>query len=98
MKAYFIFLLSISLSLASYGQAGEWVWIHGSQAASDPGNYGAKGVPSASNDPPALYEAMEWKDLNGNFWLYGGSYIGDFDNDLWRYNPLTNEWTWMSGT
>lgn len=40
--------------------------------------------------------------MYGNLWLFGGE---GFDsnsnfanvNDLWKYNPSTNEWTWMSG-
>src|SRR6185503_19271038 len=50
------------------------------------------------NNPPSLYEPCEWTDLNGNFWLFGGRFPST-DNyaDLWKYNPLTNQWTWIKG-
>jgi len=83
------------------GQAGEWVWLHGDSTFAGTGNFGTQGVPSPLNEPPHLYECCEWTDLNGNFWMYGG--LDDnagiqIHNDLWKYDPLTNEWTWMSGT
>ncbi|HKR05215.1 MAG TPA: kelch repeat-containing protein [Bacteroidia bacterium] len=77
-----------------FPQAGEWVWIKGDSIFNQPGNYGVQGVPSPTNNPPGLYESCEWKDLSGNFWLFGGNYGG---NDVWKYNPATNEWTWMKG-
>ena len=80
-----------------FSQAGEWVWIKGDNIVNQPGNYGVQGVPSPTNNPPSLYEPCEWTDLNGNFWLFGGSRSGSTYNDLWKYNPLTNEWTWMKG-
>jgi N-acetylneuraminic acid mutarotase len=41
--------------------------------------------------------------LKGNFWLFGGY---GFDstgaqgglNDLWEFNPTSNQWTWVSGS
>jgi hypothetical protein len=75
-------------------QAGEWTWVHGNNTGGGSATYGVQGVPSPANNPGALYEPCEWKDLNGNFWLFGGN---DFSGDLWKYNPLTNEWTWMKG-
>ena len=53
--------------------------------------------------PEDAMQAETWVDSSGNFWLYGG--IG-FDangnwgalSDLWRFNPSTNQWTWMGGT
>ena len=46
--------------------------------------------------------AFNWKDSNGNLWLFGGQ---GFDansnwnslNDLWKFNPSTNQWAWMGG-
>jgi N-acetylneuraminic acid mutarotase len=67
------------------------------------GTYGTLGTPSAGNTPGGRYQAETWVDLSGNFWLYGG--LG-FDangnwgalNDLWQFNPSTNEWAWMGGS
>ena len=74
---------------------GKWVCMKGITTKS----YGSKGVPSASNSPGTRYEAAEWKDATGNFWIFGGMYLtiaSDY-NDLWMYNPATNIWTWMNG-
>src|SRR5260370_11966506 len=66
------------------------------------GVYGTLGTPAAGNIPGSRYSASSWSDSKGNFWLWGGS---GFDsagndgslNDLWEFNPSTNEWTWTSG-
>ena len=29
---------------------------------------------------------------------YGSSTTSGWLNDLWRYDPATNQWTWMSGS
>src|SRR5690349_15825174 len=101
-KTYFLFILfSTSTILYSNAQVGEWKWIHGDSAShpyNNTGTFGTQGVPSATNEPPAFYEACEWKDLNGNFWLFGGnSTNSQWHGDLWKYDPLANEWTWMKG-
>jgi hypothetical protein len=82
-----------------FPQAGEWVWIHGSNTPNQAGNFGVQGVPNPANTPPSLYEPYEWTDLNGNFWLFGGlqSLSPDIYADLWKYDTLLNEWTWMKG-
>ena len=99
-KQFILYLVILYISItASFGQVGQWTWIHGSSTPGQSGNFGTKGVPNASNEPPALYEVCEWTDLNGNFWMYGGadeSYLTH--NDLWEYNPITNMWIWMNGT
>src|SRR5262245_61753367 len=85
----------------SYAQnPGEWKWIHGSSSSGSLGNTGIKGVPSPGNDPRALYEACEWTDLNGKFWMFGGlgTTTSDTHNNLWKYDPVTNQWTWMTGS
>ncbi len=83
-----------------------WTWIGGSDVIAQPGVYGTEGVPAASNWPGARWLAVGWTDPSGNFWLFGG--VG-FDssgtgagfaelNDLWKYDPTSGEWTWMSGS
>ena len=98
VKIFLLVILSLLFFNYCHGQQGEWVWVHGSSTQNATGNYGVQGVPSPSNNPPAIYEGCEWTDLNGNFWLFGcWSSIGNLA-DLWKYEPLTNEWTWMKGT
>lgn len=102
LKISVLCFIAILIFNFSYGQAGEWVWIHGDTTNLNNGNFGIKGVSSPTNYPPPMYEPCEWTDLNGNFWLYGGlkSGCGGFCvyNDLWKYDPATNQWTWMKGT
>ncbi|HKR03887.1 MAG TPA: kelch repeat-containing protein [Bacteroidia bacterium] len=79
--------------------ANEWTWMKGSDLTGQAGNYGIQGVPSPSNTPGARMEcATGWTDMAGDFWLFGGWDIAGTFNDLWRYNSLSNEWTWMKGS
>jgi hypothetical protein len=90
----------------------EWTWVNGSSVirlnppgdAGQPGIYGAQGTPASSNVPGSRYQSpVSWIDSSGNLWLFGG--VG-FDstgtnswlNDLWKFNPATKEWTWVSGS
>ena len=90
-----LFFLLILFATDAFPQAGEWIWISGSNVTGSMGVYGVQGVPSVNNYPPGLYEYSEWKDLQGNLWLFGG-----WDppySDLWKFNPSTLEWTWVKG-
>src|ERR1700683_792694 len=79
-----------------FAQGGTWTWISGSDQAFNAGAFGTQGVPSVNNYPPGLYECCEWKDNQGIFWIYGGT--NPNMGDMWRFNPVTLEWTWMTGT
>ncbi len=83
--------------------ANQWTWIGGSQTRVLTGVYGQKGVPAATNYPPPRTSAAKWVDTAGNFWFYGGyGYAGagstplDY-NDLWKFDPVTEWWTWVDG-
>ena len=67
----------------------EWTWISGDSTSYSPPVYGLKGVPANENNPGSLEGAAYWADKDGNFWLY--------QNNLWKYNPLTHQWAWMNG-
>jgi hypothetical protein len=56
--------------------------------------YGTKGVASASNNPGGRENAVSWIDSGGSLWLFGG----DDQNDLWKFSPRANTWTWVSGS
>jgi hypothetical protein len=53
------------------------------------GNFGSKGVASASNVPDGRNSAGAWLDAADNLWLFGGGTLGDtyFLNDLWKFAP-----------
>ena len=81
----------------------EWTWISGSDTISQAGTYGTKGVPSPSNVPGAREGPVSWIDSQGNLWLFGGyvydwTYTGYLYNDLWKYAPAAQNWTWVSGS
>ncbi len=85
---------------------GIWTWVSGSETVDVYGNYGTQGVPAASNVPSARDSAVSWIDGQGYLWLFGGTddafdgnpEIQGWLNDLWRYDPSTGMWTWMSGS
>jgi N-acetylneuraminic acid mutarotase len=76
-----------------------WTWMGGSSYLYEgTGVYGTLGVPAAGNIPGCRDSANSWTDSSGNLWLFGGGYNSSFFNDLWEFNPSTNEWTWMGGS
>ena len=79
-----------------------WTWMSGDSAVNKNGMYGTLGIPGAANTPGSRYDAVSWTDATGNLWLFGGISVGisgseSFLNDLWRYDPVSSTWTWMSG-
>ncbi len=68
-----------------------------------PAVYGTLGVPSSDNQPGARGWASTWTDTHGRLWLFGGNmYSTDSKiysmNDLWEFDPSTNQWTWQGGS
>jgi len=83
--------------------SGQWTWVSGSSASDAQGVYGTQGMAAAGNMPGARFDSVSWTDSAGNMWLFGGS---GFDsagtsgalNDVWRYSPGSDQWTWVSGS
>lgn len=84
--------------------SGDWTWVGGSSTADAAGIYGTQGQASATNMPGArTLDSTVWMDASGNVWLFGGygyDANGTLDrlNDLWKYSPSNNEWTWVGGS
>jgi len=82
---------------------GQWTWLSGSKNGSTNGGvYGTMGTPAAGNTPGSRAGSAGAMDSTGNMWIFGGyGYTNATDagflNDLWRYTPNTNMWTWMYG-
>ena len=79
---------------------GNWTWVLGSDTVLGdnfltPAVYGSLGVAAAGNTPGSRVWDSFWADKKGNFWLFGGF---DEPNDLWEFNPTTNEWAWITGS
>jgi N-acetylneuraminic acid mutarotase len=75
-----------------------WTWLKGYNGTTIPnseGSYGTIGVASSTNLPPGRDGAMKWT-LNNKLYLMGG-YASGIRNDLWEYDPSTNNWTWIKG-
>jgi hypothetical protein len=96
------FLLGITLAMIPQfvsAQAGEWTWVKGSSNSNTSPSYGTQGEPDPDNTPASVYEPVEWKDHNGNFWLMGGLVNGGNEfNTMWKFDPGTEEWTWVKGS
>ncbi|HMK25824.1 MAG TPA: kelch repeat-containing protein [Chitinophagaceae bacterium] len=79
----------------------EWTWVKGDNTVDEAGNYGVRGIESETNKPGARYGSQTWTDASGNLWLFGGygynSNSSGILNDIWKYNPSTNKWTWIKG-
>jgi len=81
----------------------QWAWMGGSSTVNPPGVYGTLGTAAAGNIPGGRSYTMSWTDGSGNIWLFGGNGCdangtdGDL-NDLWEFNPSTNQWAWMGGS
>ncbi|OSZ77733.1 hypothetical protein CAP36_15320 [Chitinophagaceae bacterium IBVUCB2] len=105
-KIIFFLGLLLLIALHSFSQQNEWTWMKGDNsptfADSAAAVYGPLGIPGSGFRPGGRPNATMWSDASGNVWLFGGS--GTIDgssygnlNDLWKYNPSTNEWTWVKG-
>jgi len=93
------------LCLSAHAQSGEWGWMGGSDLApyaGVPGVYGKQGTPATGNIPGSRYASSAWTGADGHLWLLGGASAdaGAFIvlNDLWEFNPATNEWAWIGGS
>ena len=80
----------------------QWTWIAGEKSSNATGQYGILGLPIFQY-PGARENAVSWTDDDGNFWMFGGSGFAanteiGFLNDLWKYSPALNTWTWISGS
>jgi N-acetylneuraminic acid mutarotase len=81
----------------------QWTWVGGSNTVNAPGVYGTQGVAAAPNTPGARHYMSTWTDAAGNFWVFGGTgydSTGAYNelNDLWKYSPSSNQWTWIGGS
>lgn len=97
MKSIILLLTVFVLSVTNFAQ--NFTWVKGSNTSGLPGTYGTQGVPAPANNPGARHGCAKWVDLSGNLWLFGGEAdLGNWFNDLWKYNIATNEWTWVRGS
>jgi hypothetical protein len=92
-----------------YGAAsGNWTWMGGSDTVGtgsdfgEHGVYGTQGTAAPGNIPGSRAGATTWTDTSGNLWLFGGrgldaNGVWNWNNDLWKFSPATNQWDWVGG-
>lgn len=83
--------------------SGQWTWMAGSSSPNQNGNYGTMGNASPTNVPGARQACLTWRDGTGNFWLFGGygyaaSGSASYLDDLWKFDPVSGQWTWIWGS
>ncbi len=77
----------------------QWTFMKGDMIGASVGNYGIKNVEDPANVPSGRLSYTKWKGVDGNFYIFaGGIFSTDSYNDVWRFNPITNNWTWISGS
>lgn len=74
-----------------------WTWVSGDNTTNASGNYGTMGVSGSTNMPGARSESQGWVGANGDLWLFGGIYFGNYFNDLWKFDVALGQWVWMDG-
>jgi hypothetical protein len=73
-----------------------WSWLTGKNSVGGVAVSGTMGIPSTANTPGARSGGSAIADGTSNTLLFGGQGSGAM-NDLWRYNEVTREWTWIKG-
>ncbi len=90
----------------------KWAWMGGSstvvcntngQTSCVTGSYGSLGIPATGNFPGLRSGEAIWNDTKGNVWLFSGSGYDSLGNpgllnDLWKFNPSSNQWAWWGGS
>lgn len=70
-----------------------WTWINGSNVKNaSVVNYGT------GANPGGRMQSVSWMDASGNLWLFGGQTTKGRMNDLWKYDPTTDAWTFVHGS
>jgi len=77
--------------------ANTWAWISGSNKPAAKGVYVTRGIPDSVSEPAARGGARTWVGDDGALYLFGGSGTAARD-DVWSYQPLTGQWTWVKGS
>jgi len=81
---------------------GLWTWIAGDSTANVDAVYGPQYVAADSVKPSGRSNGTMWMDNSGNPWIFGGFAVLHFTkiwfNEVWKYDPSTGYWAWMSGT
>lgn len=78
----------------------QWTRLNGNTTIS----YGTQGISSSTNRPGGREFAVSGTEASGAVWLFGGfgstvsGYSAGYLNDLWKFDPITDQWVWISGS
>lgn len=72
----------------------QWAWVAGSSeywkharnVMTTPGQF------HPENSPGRYSSAVAWIDVQGKFWLFGGTQQGFKRNTVWKFDPLNLQW------
>ena len=81
----------------------QWTWVSGKNGGGGTASYGTLGLDTPGSVPGARDSGLLWVGNAGDLWLFGGFGLvstgaGGFLNDLWRFDPASGHWIWMSGS
>ena len=74
----------------------EWTWMKGRTIVFNPGFYGKKGIEREENLPASQANSFLWVD-NGIIKMYGGKTSAGNLIEFWKYDPSSNNFTWIDG-
>src|ERR1700733_12018703 len=108
VAAICVALSSIGSGFEAQAHSQNWIWINGSvtipsYVSGSAGVCGTPGLAGTANVPGGRSYASSWIDSAGHLWLFGGygydctGAAGSL-NDLWEFDPQTEQWTWIGGT
>lgn len=107
-KSMIVLALLLCLFSNVNAQKYNWTFLKGYSNAPIYSAFGTKGVANNFATPNGRYGVATW-ELNGKFYFFGGEgypaipiFIGmpsfqNSTNDLWSYDPVAKQWTWLSG-
>lgn len=72
-------------------------WMSGDAGYNTAPVYGYQGVPAPTSTPGARGSLCSWMGANNNLYLFGGQSNSGLYNDIWSYDFLAKNWTWING-
>lgn len=95
----------VTNSVFRFDLAGErWQWVSGRIETGFEGVFGAKGIESSSNEPPALYGFAHGYDPSEKMlYVFGGGHVARDTSILkkssatWTFSTRSLNWTWVNG-
>ena len=76
-----------------------WTKLSGDNTSNQPGIYNTGSITTTGSKPGSRTGHSGWADNSGNLFVFGGEIsAGQYMSDTWRYDLLTNLWTFENGS